>query len=75
MAGGKATPKKDVAIKISGGMMVKTGKILVRGFNQFKAGQNVKGIDTLYAGCNGKVIFTRKKTSRGRVRTYINIIP
>jgi ribosomal protein L27 len=43
--------------------------------NTYKAGQNVKGRDTLYALCSGKVYFTRRKTSHGRVRTFINITP
>jgi len=75
MAGGKSTPKKDKAVKVSGGQVVKTGHILARGFNMYKAGANVRGINTLYAASSGKVIFSRKKTSHGRVRTYINIEP
>ena len=75
MAGGKATPKKDKAVKTSGGQAVKTGQILIRGFNGYKAGKNVKGLSTLYSICSGKVAFTRKKTSHGRVRTFINVIP
>ena len=75
MAGGKSTPKKDKEVKISGGESVRTGQILSRGLNQYKAGKNVKGRDTIYALCCGKVNFTRKKTSRGRPRTFINVIP
>lgn len=73
MAGGKASPKKDEALKISGGQSVKTGQILVRGINRYKAGKNVKGQGTLFALCSGKIQFSRKKTSRGRARTFINI--
>ncbi len=75
MAGGKSTPKKDKAMKVSGGATVKNGQILARGFNTFKAGKNVKGIESLYALRDGKVSFTRKKTSRGRPRTFINVLP
>jgi ribosomal protein L27 len=75
MAGGKSTPKKDKAVKISGGQLVKTGQILSRGFNQYKAGKNVEGINNLRAACSGEIAFTRKKTSHGRVRTFINIMP
>lgn len=75
MAGGKSTPKKDKAIKVSGGMLVKTGQILSRGRSTYKAGSNVRGQSTLYALCCGKVYFTKKKTSHGRVRTLINITP
>ncbi|MDD5730266.1 MAG: 50S ribosomal protein L27 [Candidatus Omnitrophica bacterium] len=73
MAGGKATPKKDKAMKTSGGKLVKTGQILCRGINTYKAGKNAKGEGTIFALCDGKVVFTRKKTSRGRIRTYINV--
>lgn len=75
MAGGKARPKKDRALKVCGGQMVKTGEILTRGLNTYKAGENVKGKDTLYALCPGKVHFSKKKTSRGKARTFINITP
>ncbi|MDD4900229.1 MAG: 50S ribosomal protein L27 [Candidatus Omnitrophica bacterium] len=75
MAGGFSTPKKDEAIKVSGGQTVKTGQILCRGINTYKAGLNVKGSGTLFALCPGKVTFTRKKTPHGRFRTFINITP
>lgn len=75
MAGGKATPKKDKAIKISNGMLVKTGQILVRGMSTYKAGAHVKGRNTLYALCAGKIYFSKKKTSRGKVRTFVHISP
>lgn len=75
MAGGKATPKKDRAIKVSSGEFVKTGQILSRGIMTYKAGRNVRGIDTLYAACSGEVSFSKKKTSHGRPRTFIHILP
>lgn len=75
MTGGKSRPKKDKAIKVSGGQMVKTGQILLRGMSTYKAGKNVKGLDTLHALCNGKVYFSKKKTSHGKARTFINILP
>ena len=73
MTGGFSTPKKDKALKVSSGLTVKTGQILSKRLNIYKAGLNVKGLDTLYALCPGKVYFTRKKTSHGKVRTFINI--
>lgn len=73
MIGGFSTPKKDEALKVSGGQAVKTGQIIVRGVNVYKAGQNVRGQGTLYAICPGKVYFTRKKTPHGKVRTFINV--
>ena len=75
MAGGKSTPKKDKALKASEGQIIKTGQILVRGVATYKAGVNVKGLGTLFALCPGQVYFTKKKTSHGKVRTYINIKP
>jgi len=75
MAGGFSTPKKDKAIKTSGGKLVKTGEILVRGVDTYKAGVNVRGPGTLFALCPGRVQFTRKKTSHGKVRTFVNVIP
>ena len=75
MAGGKARPKKDKALKVCGGKLVKTGEILARGMNTYKAGQNVRGKDTLFALCPGRIYFSKKKTSHGKVRTFINIAP
>jgi len=75
MTGGKARPKKDKAIKISGGELVKTGQILARGMLTYKAGINVRGQGALYALCPGKIYFTKKKTSHGKVRTFINVAP
>jgi len=75
MAGGKSTPKKDKAVKISSGASVSTGQILARGRPSYKAGANVKGLSTLHALCPGRVYFTRRKTGHGRVRTFINVEP
>ena len=73
MIGGFSTPKKDEALKASGGQLVKTGQILVRGINTYKPGINVKGSGTLFALCAGKVYFSRKKTPHGKFRTFINV--
>jgi len=75
MTGGFSTPKKDKATKVSDGMLVKTGQILVRGVDTYKAGVNVKGLGTLFAQCPGKIYFSKKKTSHGQVRTFVNIKP
>ena len=75
MIGGFSTPKKDKAVKSSGGKQVKSGEILVRGKDTYKAGVNVRGLGTLFAVCAGKVYFTRKKTSHGKVRTFVNVEP
>ena len=75
MTGGFSTPKKDHMIKVSSGQLVKTGHILVRGVAAYKAGINVEGRGVLYALCTGNVSFTKKKTSHGKVRTFINVMP
>jgi ribosomal protein L27 len=75
MIGGFSTPKKDKAIKVSSGMLVKTGQILVRGLFTYKAGLHVKGKDTLHALCPGRIYFSKRKTSKGKVRTFVNIAP
>jgi ribosomal protein L27 len=74
MAGGKSTPKKDKKVKVAAGESVKTGKILIRGVEEYKAGINVKGRGTLYAVADGKVSFTHKRAPRGGVKTFINVI-
>ncbi|MBU1726166.1 MAG: 50S ribosomal protein L27 [Candidatus Omnitrophica bacterium] len=75
MIGGFSTPKKDKEVKVSSGMAVKTGQILVRGVTRYKPGVNVGGLGTMFARCSGKVYFTKKKTSHGQVRTFLNIEP
>lgn len=75
MIGGFSTPKKDRFMKTSAGSPVKTGQILCRGVSTYKAGKYVGGVNTLYALCPGKVYFSRKKTSHGRPRTFINVMP
>jgi ribosomal protein L27 len=75
MTGGFSTPKKDKMAKVSDGQPVKTGQILVRRMPAYKAGVNVEGQGVLFALCNGKVSFTKKKTSHGRPRTFVNVIP
>lgn len=74
MPGHKSRPKKDKAVKVCGGSIVKTGQIIVRGIELYKAGNNVRGLGTLYAMCPGKVHFSRKKNIRGVVKTYVNVI-
>jgi len=75
MTGGFSTPKKDKMTKVSQGQSVKTGQILVRRMPVYKAGINVEGRGALFALCDGKVGFTKKKTSHGRPRTFVNVIP
>jgi ribosomal protein L27 len=74
MAGGKARPKKDKALKVSEGQAVTVGTIVVRGVPSYKAGMNVKGLGTLYAVRAGKVHFSRRKTATGAYHTYVNVV-
>ncbi len=73
MAGGKSTPKKDKKLKVSGGQLVKTGELLCRGINTYHAGVNVKGTGTIFALCEGKIYFSRKKVTKGPVKKFINV--
>ncbi len=75
MIGGKSRPKKDQGLKVSQGQPVKTGQILSREYLAYKPGKNVGGRATLFALCDGKIHFTKKKTSHGKVRPFINIMP
>ena len=75
MTGGFGRPKKDKMMKISSGQLVKTGQILVRNMSTYKAGKNVKGINTLTALCDGVVNFCKKKTPHSRKRTFISVLP
>ena len=73
MAGGKSTPKKDVKLKVSGGQLVKTGELLCRGIHTYHAGVNAKGASTIFALCDGKIYFSKKKLTRGPVKKFINV--
>lgn len=73
MVGGFSRPKKDKSIKVSCGEAVGTGKILIRGIPVYKAGINTRGQGTIFALCAGKVYFSKKKTSHGKVRTFVNV--
>jgi ribosomal protein L27 len=75
MTGGFSTPRKDRGVKVSAGQTVKAGQILARGLNVYKAGKNAKGIGTIFALCAGTAMFTKRKTSKGSVKTFINVIP
>ncbi|MBI4972585.1 MAG: 50S ribosomal protein L27 [Candidatus Omnitrophica bacterium] len=75
MVGGKSRPRKDQGVKVSEGQMVKTGQILSREYVAYKPGRNVGGLTTLFALCNGKIHFSKKKTPHGKVRTFLNILP
>ena len=75
MAGGKSTPKKDKANKVSADQSVKAGQILVRGIDSYKAGKNVKGKGTLFALIDGKVLFSKKRNAGGKIKTFVSVRP
>lgn len=69
--------KETKGLKKSGGQYVKTGTILTRESNKWKAGLNIGGRGTLYALCDGKVFFTRRRGTYRTTKAYtvINIEP
>ena len=62
-------------LKVAGGEFVKAGTILTRQGNKWKAGNNVGDSGTLFALCDGKIYFTKRKSGMNRVKTHINILP
>ena len=62
-------------VKVSGGQKVKAGTILTRQGTIWKPGLNVIGRASLTAACEGRVYFTRKKSSYNKISTVINIKP
>jgi len=66
---------ETAGIKVSGGQRVKSGTILTREGNRWKAGINVIGRSSLTAAVEGEVYFTRKKNTAKKVITYVNIKP
>ncbi|MDD5044935.1 MAG: 50S ribosomal protein L27 [Candidatus Omnitrophica bacterium] len=81
MSGGASGHRKskhysDVkGIKVGAGKLVPTGTLLTREGDRWRPGKNVGGKDNLFALCEGKVTFTRTKNKRGKLSSYINIIP
>ena len=64
---------ETAGIKVSGGQKVKSGTVLTREGNRWKAGINVNGRASLTAAIDGEVYFTRKKNTAKKVITVINI--
>lgn len=62
-------------IKVGAGQKVRTGTILTREGNKWKAGKNVGDSGTLYARCEGVIYFTKKKGRLNKRQTLINIMP
>lgn len=71
---GRESESKRLGVKMFGGQVVKAGNILVRQRGtQHHPGENVgMGKDhTLYALCDGTVVFSRKKENR----SFVSIEP
>lgn len=69
--------KETKGLKASGGQIVKAGTILTRESDKWKAGKNVGGQGTLYALCEGKVYFAKKRGTykTNKAYTVINVDP
>jgi ribosomal protein L27 len=65
--------KETRGIKVTGGQKVTCGTVLTRQGDKWKAGANVTGRTLLAAACDGEVYFTKKKSVRGKVLTYIHV--
>jgi len=66
---------ETAGVKVSGGQKVKSGTILTRQGDRWKAGLNVIGRSSLTAGVDGEVYFTRRKNGSNKVITLVNIRP
>ncbi|MFZ5800037.1 MAG: 50S ribosomal protein L27 [Candidatus Omnitrophota bacterium] len=60
-------------LKVAAGEPVKSGAILTRQGDRWRAGANVGGTTVLYALCPGTVYFTKTKGKRKTVITKIHI--
>lgn len=60
-------------LKIAAGQRVRTGYILTRQGDKWKAGLNVSGRTTLFALKDGAIYFTKTKGKRNKEITAINI--
>lgn len=60
-------------LKVTTGQKVKTGSILTRQGDKWKAGLNVGGRTTLYALCDGTIYFAKTKGTHNKLITKINI--
>lgn len=79
---GRDSQSKRLGVKLFQGQFAKAGSILIRQRgSKFRAGENVKrgGDDTLYAGTEGLVKFSRKKVTKftGALEwaRFIHIVP
>jgi large subunit ribosomal protein L27 len=79
---GRDSKAKRLGVKIFGNQTARVGNILLRQRGtKFHPGQNVKraGDDSLYAMCDGLVLFQKKKvrnfTGNLKKRTFVSIIP
>ena len=62
-------------LKVSGGQFVRSGTMITRKGDKWKAGSHVIGSMHLTAGCDGEVYFTKKRGKRFKAETYVHIQP
>lgn len=67
--------RETAGLKVGSGQLVTTGTILTRQGDKWKPGLNVGGRMHLFALCNGRVYFTKKKGRYNKRVTFINIKP
>jgi ribosomal protein L27 len=60
-------------LKVTAGQKVKSGTILTRQGDKWKAGINVGGKTILFALCPGEVYFSKTKGKRNKMITKISI--
>lgn len=65
--------RETSGIKVSGGQQVKSGSVLTREGDRWKAGINVVGQMKLTARCAGEIYFTRKRNKCRKVVTFVNV--
>jgi ribosomal protein L27 len=65
--------KETRGIKVSGGQTVRSGTVLTRQGDKWRAGINVIGRTHLTAACDGQIYFTKKKNQYKRRITLINV--
>jgi len=65
------TEKKG--IKVTEGQFVKSGTVLTRQGDKWKAGINVGGKSTVYALCDGIIYFKKRKGTYHKKKTFTTI--
>jgi len=67
--------RETCGIKVTGGETIKSGAVLTRQGDRWKAGRNVIGVMKLTSACAGEIYFTRKRVKSGKIATFVNVRP